>query len=202
VRAVLEQFDFPGTDAGLRARLEDELARVGPEALHQRLREHDPAAAGRILPTNGRRIVRALEVLELTGGPFQAELPPPRPYYDAVQIGVDLDPAALDERIQRRVDAMWAAGLVAEVRALAGDGLREGRTASRALGYHQVLRHLDEPEYPQEQARIDTVSATRRFVRRQRSWFRRDPRIHWLDGADRDLTARALQVVGLTGAAR
>ena len=202
VRAVLEHFDFPGTDAGLRATLEDELARVGPEALHERLRAKDPAAAARILPTNGRRIVRALEVLELTGGPFQAELPPPRPYYDAVQIGIDLDPAALDERVGARVDAMWAAGLVAEVRTLADKGLREGRTAGRALGYQQVLRHLDEPGYSEEQARVDTKSATRRFVRRQRSWFRRDPRIHWLDGADRDLTARALQVVGLTGAAR
>jgi tRNA dimethylallyltransferase len=196
VRAVLEQFDFPGTDTELRARLEDELARVGPEALHDRLRAHDPAAAERIQPTNGRRIVRALEVVELTGGPFLAELPPPRPYYDAVQIGVDLEPAALDERVRIRVDAMWAAGLVEEVRTLAGRGLREGRTASRALGYHQVLRHFDEAGYPQEQARVDTVSATRRFVRRQRSWFGRDPRIHWLDGADRDLTARALQVVG------
>jgi tRNA dimethylallyltransferase len=196
VRAVLEHFDFPGTDVELRAQLEDELARLGPEALHDRLRTLDPAAAARILPTNGRRIVRALEVLELTGGPFLAELPPPRPYYDAIQLGLDLDPAALDERVQRRVDAMWAAGLVAEVRALTSRGLREGRTASRALGYHQVLRHLDDGAYPQEQARVDTVSATRRFVRRQRSWFRRDPRIHWLDGADRDLTARAIQVVG------
>jgi tRNA dimethylallyltransferase len=202
VRAVLERFDFPGTDAGLRARLEDELARVGPEALHDRLRARDPAAAGRILPSNGRRIVRALEVLELTGGPFLAELPPPSPYYESVQLGVDLDPAALDDRIGRRVDAMWAAGLVAEVRSLAGRGLREGRTASRALGYHQVLRHLDEPGYPEEQARVDTVSATRRFVRRQRSWFGRDPRIHWLDGADPDLAARALQVVGPARAAR
>ena len=195
VRAVLERFDFPGTDGGLRARLEDELARVGPEALHDRLRERDPAAAQRILPTNGRRIVRALEVLELTGGPFLAELPPPRPYYEAVQIGVDLDPALLDDRVQARVDAMWAAGLVAEVRELADRGLRDGRTASQALGYQQVLRHLDHPTYTEEQARADTVSATRRFVRRQRSWFRRDARIHWLDGADPGLTVRALEVV-------
>jgi tRNA dimethylallyltransferase len=196
VRAVLEHFDFPGTDAQLRARLEAELAELGPEALHERLRQRDPDAAGRILSTNGRRIVRALEVLELTGGPFVAELPPPRPYYDAVQIGIDLAPAGLDERIGKRVDAMWAAGLVAEVRALEQQGLRAGRTASRALGYHQVLRHLDQPDYPEDQARVDTVSATRRFVRRQRSWFGRDPRIHWLDGADRDLTARAMHVVG------
>jgi tRNA dimethylallyltransferase len=202
VRAVLEHFDFPGTDAELRARLEEELARMGPEALHERLRAHDQAAAERILPTNGRRIVRALEVLELTGGPFLAELPPPRPYYDAIQLGLDLDPAALDDRVQKRVDAMWAAGLVAEVRALADRGLREGRTASRALGYHQVLRYLDDDGYPEEQARVDTVSATRRFVRRQRSWFGRDSRIHWLDGADRDLTARALRVVGPVRAGR
>jgi tRNA dimethylallyltransferase len=195
VRAVLERFDFPGTDAGLRASLEEELAQVGPEALHDRLRVRDPAAARRILPSNGRRIVRALEVLELTGGPFLAELPQPRPHYEAVQIGVDLDPELLDDRVRRRVEAMWEAGLVAEVRALAERGLREGRTASRALGYLQVLRHLDDPGYTEEQARADTVSATRRFVRRQRSWFRRDPRIRWLDGSDPDLTARALRVV-------
>jgi tRNA dimethylallyltransferase len=195
VRAVLERFEFPGTDAGVRAELEDELARVGALTLHTRLAERDPAAAARILPSNGRRIVRALEVLELTGAPYQAELPESRPYYPAVQLGVDLPPDALDERVARRVDAMWAAGLVDEVRALAERGLRDGRTASRALGYQQLLRHFDNPRgYGLEQARVDTVAATRRFVRRQRSWFRRDQRITWLDGADTDLTARALAV--------
>jgi tRNA dimethylallyltransferase len=180
VRAVLEQFDFPGTDADLRAELEAELAAHGPAPLHARLAERDPAAAARILPSNGRRIVRALEVVQLTGGSFAAELPEPTPYYPAVHIGVDVDTAELDHRIERRVDRMWTDGLVDEVRALERVGLRHGRTASRALGYQQVLRHLA-GGCTEDEARRDTVAATRRFVRRQRSWFRRDPRITWLD---------------------
>jgi tRNA dimethylallyltransferase len=191
VRAVLEQFEFPGTDADLRAELEAELAAHGPAVLHARLAEHDPAAAARILPSNGRRIVRALEVVRLTGAPFAAQLPDPTPYYRAVHIGVDLDTAALDERIALRVDQMWAEGLVDEVRALELVGLRDGRTASRALGYHQVLRYLA-GECTEEQARLDTIAATRRFVRRQRSWFRRDPAVHWLDGASPTVLAEAL----------
>lgn len=190
VRAVLEKFDFPGTDPALRDRLEAELAETGPGPLHARLAAADPAAAAAILPGNGRRIVRALEVIELTGRPFTAALPEPAPYYDAVQLGVDLPTGPLDERIARRVDRMWEQGLVDEVRALLGQGLRDGRTASRALGYQQVLRMLD-GEYDDEQARADTVRATRRFVRRQRSWFRRDARVCWLDGADPDLVRSA-----------
>jgi tRNA dimethylallyltransferase len=187
VRAVLERFEFPGTDAGLRARLEAELARVGPGPLHERLAAQDPGAAERILPSNGRRIIRALEVVALTGGPFEAALPAePQPYYDAVQIGVDVPTAALDERIAVRVDRMWRLGLVDEVRRLVPMGL----TASRALGYQQVLRYLA-GEYTEEEARAETVRATRRFVRRQRSWFRRDPRVRWLDGATPDLVERA-----------
>ncbi|GAA1035301.1 tRNA (adenosine(37)-N6)-dimethylallyltransferase MiaA [Virgisporangium ochraceum] len=194
VRAVLEDFDFPGTDPDLRADLEAELAADGPAALHERLRERDPAAAARILPTNGRRIVRALEVIAITGRPFVAELPPPAPMYKSVQLGVDRDTADLDDRIARRVDAMWEAGLVAEVAALAGVGLRDGRTASRALGYQQVLRFLD-GELTEEEARQETVRATRRFVRRQRSWFRRDPSVVWLDAARPDLVEAALALV-------
>jgi tRNA dimethylallyltransferase len=196
VRAVLEDFAFPGTDAALRARLESELAAVGPAPLHERLRTMDPSAAARILPSNGRRIVRALEVVELTGEPFAAALPAPTPYYDdVVQIGVDLDAAALDARIADRVDRMWAAGLVAETASLASRGLRDGRTASRALGYQQVLAYLDGALPSEDAARDETVRATRRFVRRQRSWFRRDPRIVWLDGASPDLVASAVRVV-------
>ena len=194
VRAVLDEFEFPGTDPQLRARLEAELAAVGPARLHERLRAVDPAAAARILPSNGRRIVRALEVIELTGRPFAAALPKPRPVYDAVQIGVDLDTGTLDERIAARVDRMWAAGLVEETRALVARGLRAGRTASRALGYQQVLRFLD-GEITEAEAYKETIRATRRFVRRQRSWFRRDPRIIWLDGAQPDLVTAALRVV-------
>ncbi|GAA0381272.1 tRNA (adenosine(37)-N6)-dimethylallyltransferase MiaA [Micromonospora gifhornensis] len=194
VRAVLEQFEFPGTDPALRARLENELATVGPAPLYARLREADPVAAAGILPGNGRRIVRALEVIELTGAPFTAALPEPTPYYPAVQIGVDLDTARLDERIAVRVDRMWADGLVAETRRLVERGLPEGRTASRALGYQQVLRMLT-GELTETEARDDTVRATRRFVRRQRSWFRRDPRIHWLDSAEPTLVEDALRIL-------
>ena len=189
LRAVLEDFEFPGTDPAIRSRLEAELAADGPAPLHDRLRRADPAAADKILASNGRRIVRALEVIELTGRPFTAALPAPEPIYDAVQIGVDRDGAELDERIAVRVGLMWAAGLLDEVRGL--DGLRRGRTASRALGYQQALAQLD-GELSEAQAQEDTIRGTRRFVRRQRSWFRRDPAITWLDGAAPTLVADAL----------
>ena len=186
VRGVLDELDFPGTDAAVRARLEGELAAVGSADLHARLTAVDPAAGAAILPGNGRRIVRALEVIELTGGPFRAALPDRRPHYPAVVVGLDRNGAELDERIAVRVDRMWAAGLVAEVAALAADGLREGPTASRALGYAQVLAQLD-GELSANEARERTVSTTRRFVRRQRSWFRRDPATTWYDAARSDL---------------
>jgi tRNA dimethylallyltransferase len=189
IRAVLEEFEFPGTDPAIRDRLELELAATGPAPLYERLRRLDEPAADKILPSNGRRIVRALEVIELTGAPFTASLPSPTPYYESVQIGVDRETGALDQRIADRVDAMWAAGLLGEVRGLSG--LREGRTASRALGYQQALAQLD-GRMTQQEAVAETVRATRRFVRRQRSWFRRDPRITWLDGASPTLTEDAL----------
>lgn len=188
VRAVVDDLEFPGTDPDLRARLEAELAETGPAALHRRLSGVDPAAARQIQPGNGRKIVRALEVVELTGRPFAATLPAPAEHYDTVQIG--LDRADLDERVEVRVDRMWATGLVAEVQALAARGLRDGPTASRALGYQQVLALGDTAL-----ARAETVRTTRRFVRRQRSWFRRDPRIRWLDGADPDLVDAARTLV-------
>jgi len=191
VRAVLEDFDFPGTDPDLRAELEAELARVGPAPLHARLAAADPVAAARILPSNGRRIVRALEVNAITGETFTAELPEPRPVYDALQLGVDVETAELDARIAARVDAMWAAGWVDEVRALERVGLREGRTAGRALGYQQILEFLSGTG-TEDEARETTIRATRRFVRRQRSWFRRDPRVAWLDGGRPDLVGAAL----------
>jgi tRNA dimethylallyltransferase len=191
VRAVLEEFDFPGTDPALRARLESELAAGAP--LYERLRRLDPAAAARILPSNGRRIVRALEVIEMTGAPFTASLPDPKPVYDAVQIAVDRPD--IDARIETRVDLMWESGLLDEVAALASAGLREGRTASRALGYQQALAQLD-GELTEAAARAETTRLTRRFVRRQRSWFRRDPRVTWLDGSSHTLLADALAVAG------
>jgi tRNA dimethylallyltransferase len=188
VRAAVDDLDFPGTDDALRARLEQELAVTGPAALHARLAAVDPQAAASILPSNGRRIVRALEVVELTGRPFAATLPEPAYAVPTTQLGLTVDRAVLDERIERRVDRMWERGLVAEVRALEAHGLREGRTASRALGYAQVLRFLA-GEWTERQARDETVSATRRFARRQESWFRRDPRVVWLDASEPDALA-------------
>ena len=195
VRAALDHLDFPGTDPELRARLEAELAAEGPGALHRRLAAVDPVAAASILPSNGRRLVRALEVVELTGRPFAATLPDHRYAVPAVQLGLTLPRPVLDARIEARVDRMWQHGLVEEVRRLAGHGLRAGRTASRALGYAQVLRFLD-GELTEREARDDTVRATRRFARRQESWFRRDPRVRWLDAADPELPERATSTVG------
>ncbi|MCP2256784.1 tRNA dimethylallyltransferase [Streptoalloteichus tenebrarius] len=195
VRAVLDELEFPGTDPEVRARLEAELAEVGPAALHARLAAVDPAAAAAILPGNGRRIVRALEVVEITGRPFSATMPRPGPArYGTVLIGLDREPAVLDERVDERVRRMFAAGLIDEVRALEAEGLREGRTASRALGYQQVLAALD-GQCDMDTAAAETARATRRFVRRQRSWFRRDKRITWLDAARPDLLAAALSLL-------
>ena len=206
VRAVIDNLDFPGTEPELRDRLERELAEVGPAVLHARLARLDPVAADAILPGNGRRVVRALEVLELSGRPFSATLPGYESIYDVVQVGVQVPRAQLDERIASRVAAMWRAGLVAEVRGLVAAGLREGKTASRALGYAQVLRFLA-GEWPDEEAVAQTVKATRRFARRQESWFRRDPRITWLeaDEADADqagLAARAVATIRSCGLPR
>jgi tRNA dimethylallyltransferase len=192
VRAVLDELDFPGTAPELRAELEGELAEQGASALHERLHRLDPVAAGRILPSNGRRLVRALEVIRITGRPFSAALPQPGPArYRAVIIGLDTDPTVLDARVGARVDRMFAQGLVAEVRDLLPRGLREGRTASRALGYRQVIAALDAGTDPAAAAE-PIAAATRRFVRRQRSWFRRDPRIWWLDCRQPDLIEHAL----------
>jgi tRNA dimethylallyltransferase len=200
VQAVLDDLRFPGTDPAVRARLEAEAAQAGATAMHERLARLDPAAAAAILPSNTRRIVRALEVVEITGEPFSANLPQPGPpRYGTVLIGIDRDAGALDERVDLRVEQMFAAGLVDEVRALADRGLREGKTASRALGYQQVLAALDGDGDFAAAAAV-TKQATRRFVRRQRSWFRRDSRIRWFDGGDPDLTAHVLAVAGPAGA--
>ena len=177
LRAALDRMDFPGTDPVLRAALEAELERDGPLALHARLVALSAEAAARMEPTNGRRIVRALEVVILTGS-MPGEMETYEAFYDTAYVGVDRED--LTERISMRVDRMWQAGLVDEVAGL--DGLREGVTASRALGYAQVLGALD-GRWTLEEAKGLTVTATRRFARRQRGWFRRDPRITWLDGA-------------------
>jgi tRNA dimethylallyltransferase len=194
-RAILDEFEFPGTDAQVRARYDAALAEVGPEALHRRLAEVDPAAAAGIIATNGRRIVRALEVIEITGRPFTASLPEHR-YADpaTVQVGVDIDRPTLDARIAARVDRMWAQGFVEEVRRLADHGLREGLTANRALGYRQVLAFLD-GEITEAEAREQTVTGTRRFARRQDSWFRKDDRITWVRHDDPGRVDTALAAI-------
>jgi tRNA dimethylallyltransferase len=194
VRAVLDRLEIPPTDPAVRAGWEAELEAVGPAALHARLAERDPAAAAAILPGNGRRIVRALEVIALTGRPFSATLPSGAYVRPTVQFGLAADRAELDRRIADRVDRMWEAGLVDEVRGLLPAGLGEGRTASRALGYAQVLE-LVAGTCTDAEAREDTVRATRRFARRQESWFRRDARIIWLPSGAPDLLDRALDVV-------
>ncbi len=191
VRAVLDDLDFPGTEPEVRSRLEAELEEVGAPALHARLATLDPVAAERILPGNGRRIVRALEVIELTGQPFTAKLPDPRYVRPAVQIGLGADRETLDRRLDERVDAMWAAGLVDEVRSLVPRGLREGRTASKALGYAQVLQFLD-GVCDEDAARAETQRATRKFARRQMAWFGRDARVRWLPADHPQLVDAAL----------
>ena len=197
-RAVLDRFEFPGTDPAVRRELEEELGRVGAETLHSRLAQVDPAAAASIEVRNGRRVVRALEVVAITGRPFTATLPARDYHYaDAVQVGVDIDRPVLDERIAARVHRMWEQGLVEEVRALAERGLREGRTASRALGYQQVLAHLD-GLVTEEQALEATITGTRRFARRQDAWFRKDDRIAWVRWDDPGRATRAVQLVGLS----
>ena len=199
IRAALGDLDFPGTDDDVRRRLEDELAAAGPAPLHERLAERDPVAAAAILPSNGRRIVRALEVIEISGRAFSATMPSythangeARP---ATQLGLRVGRPELDERIDARVDRMWAAGFADEVRALERVGLRDGKTASRALGYQQLLRYLD-GDLTLDAAREETAKATRRFARRQESWFRRDPRITWLDPGE-NLLQRALSITSV-----
>jgi tRNA dimethylallyltransferase len=197
VRAALDDLHFPGTDTATRARLTDELALLGPAVLHARLATLDPAAAAAILPGNGRRIVRALEVIELSGRPFAATMPAYAQVRPAVQIGLTLPRPELDLRIAARVDRMWQAGFESEIRRLAAQGLRAGPTASRALGYQQLLRYLD-GECTLDDARAETIKATKRFARRQESWFRRDPRVRWLDATvpEEQLLAGALRHLG------
>ena len=202
LRAALDRLEFPGESPAVRARLNLELAMLGPAVLHARLAELDPAAGTAILASNGRRIVRALEVIEITGAPFTARMPGFDAVYDVTQLGVDRDD--LDERVDRRVGVMAARGLVDEVRSLCRVGLAGSPTAGKALGYAQVLAVLDADGRVTgdlDEAWEITRRATRRFVRRQRSWFRRDPRIHWLDGADPNLLTAAMAVLppSLTG---
>jgi tRNA dimethylallyltransferase len=195
VRAALDRLEIPPTDPAVRARLEGELAAEGIDAMHARLLRADPVAAHAIEPKNERRVVRALEVVELTGRPFSATLPTREYQLPTITIGLVVPRPELDMRIAARVHQMWGAGLLEEVRRLDAAGLREGRTAAKALGYRQGLAHMH-GLISAAQAIEDTITSTRRFARRQESWFRPDPRIFWLRYDDPQLTDRALHIIG------
>lgn len=195
VQALVDGLRFPATDARVRARLADELADVGPAEMHRRLAAQDPAAAAHIGPADTRRVVRAREVVELTGAPYAASAPAVGdPRWGTVLVGLDRATIELDTRIELRTAAMFRDGLVEEVDALRQRGLAEGGTARRALGYTQVLDALG-GAIDLAEAQRATAAGTRRYVRRQRSWFRRDPRIRWLDGADPGLVDAARTLV-------
>ena len=184
VQALVDDWRFPPTDPAVRAKWEAVQEEVGVEKLHDRLAEVDPAAAAIIERRDPRRIVRALEVIELTGEPFGASKPPidAPPRWGTRILGLGTEAAWLNERIDRRTRLMFELGLPEEVDALLGEGLRDGVTASRAIGYAQVLAHID-GEYDLAEAVERTITGTRRYVRRQKSWFNRDPRVTWLDAA-------------------
>jgi tRNA dimethylallyltransferase len=194
VRAALDRLEIPPTDPEVRGRLQDQLMREGIQAMHARLVRVDPVAAQAIQPNHDRRVVRALEVIELTGRPFSATMPTRDYELPTISIGLLVPRPVLDERIAARVQRMWDAGLLEEVRRLDAAGLRQGVTATKALGYRQALAHLD-GLLPAGQAIEDTITSTRRFARRQESWFRPDPRIHWLGHDDPRLTERTLDII-------
>lgn len=194
VNSVLEDLEFPGTNLEVRAKYEEILDEKGVEALFQMLKEIDPKAAENILPNNARKIVRALEVNEITGKAFNAKLPEPSPIFSDVRVALDMPRDLLDQRIIDRVHQMFEDGFVDEVKSLEKN-LRLGKTAFRALGYSQVLSLLS-GEISEDEAITLTINATKKFARRQLSWFRRDPLIHWLDATSPDLFAQSLRLIG------
>ncbi len=194
VNSVLEDLEFPGTNLEVRAKYEEILEEKGVDALFQMLKQIDPKAAESILPNNARKIVRALEVNEFTGKAFNAKLPEPSPIFSDVRIALDMPRDLLDKRIIDRVHQMFEDGFVAEVKNLE-ENLRLGKTAFRALGYSQVLSLLA-GEISEDEAITLTINATKKFARRQLSWFRRDPLIHWLDATSPDLLAQSLRLIG------
>ncbi len=199
IQSLLDHWTFPATVPEVRAKWESVLENDGLDAVHRALAAVDPVAAATILPTDGRRMVRALEVVEITGEPFAASQPTRgEPRWGTTIVGLDRDTDELDERILRRTALMFESGLVDEVEALIPLGLRDGQTAKRAIGYAQVLAYLD-GELTLQQAQDITAQGTRRYVRRQRSWFRRDPRITWIDAADPDAVGSALRATGRAG---
>jgi len=191
VNAVLDEFNFPGTDPVIRSHYESLLEALGPEALHRELMSIDPDAAKNIQATNGRRLVRALEVNALTGKPFIAVLPEPVSVIPSCRVGLEIDRTVLDQRIAARVDSMLEVGLVEEVAQALDRGLRDSTTASKAIGYAQIIDYLDDL-IDLEEARERILLATSRFARRQQRWFRQDPRITWFDWDAPDLTDRVL----------
>jgi len=191
VRAALDVLEFPGTDPALRARLEAEHSELGTEALLARLRTVDPASAARV--SDARRIIRALEVHELTGRPFSSFMPRREYHQPAIQLGLSVDREVLRERLAERVHRMVDAGLLDEIRLLDASGLRRGKTASRALGYSQFLRVVDGTSTVADAAE-ETIVATRQFARRQLTWFRPDPRITWLDWQEPGLVGKAAEL--------
>jgi tRNA dimethylallyltransferase len=195
VAAVLNNFEFPARDAELRLQLEADLQEHGPHEMHRRLKEIDPIAASRIIPENGRRSVRAIEIVTLTGKPFAAALPAePEDWQPVLEIGVNGPREDLVHRLEKRVHGMWQLGLVEEARSLIPEGIRDGKTSSRAIGYSQALAQLD-GLLTQEQAIADTIRLTQKYARRQMSWFRRDARINWLDYQDSQMNSKAAQLV-------
>ena len=195
VAAVLNRFEFPARDEELRAKLEQDLIDLGPHEMHRRLKALDPVAASRIIPENGRRSVRAIEIVTLTGEPFAAALPEvPEDWQPVLEIGINGDREDLRARLEARVHKMWQQGLIDEVKSLEAKGIREGKTSSVAIGYAQALKQID-GEMTEAEAIADTVRLTQKYARRQMSWFRRDQRIHWLDYQDSEATAKALALV-------
>ncbi len=195
VAAALNTFEFPERDVELRQQLEIELETLGSHAMHKRIAELDANAASRIDPENGRRVVRALEILLLTGEPFAAALPDETESWQPVlEIGLNSERAHLVDRLAARVERMWQQGLVAEAESLIAEGIRDGKTSSRAIGYTQALAQLD-GELSQEEAIAQTVQLTQRYARRQMSWFRRDERINWLDYQDPEMRNKATSLI-------
>ena len=182
IKAILDDLNFPDTDPAVREKLTLEAEKIGGDALHKRLGILDPAAAAAIPRENVRRVIRALEVIEITGKPFTANLPRENStkYPDALQFGLTMDRELLDLRVDKRVEMMFEKGLVTEVEGLIQGGLLEGKTARAALGYAQVISMLA-GDISLEQAISDTKLATRQYIRRQETWFRRDQRISWLE---------------------
>jgi tRNA dimethylallyltransferase len=195
IAALINTFEFPGRDEALRAQLEQDLIDLGPLVMHQKLSLLDETAASRIEPQNGRRIVRALEIVMITGEPFAASLPEQfESFLPVLEIGLNSSREHLVERLAKRVEGMWAQGLVAETRGLIEIGIRESKTASQAIGYSQALAVID-GKVSDEEAMAETTMLTQRYARRQMSWFRRDPRINWFDYQSETLLADVMKLV-------